>query len=111
MKSTLVTVNKEETYELPDGNIISVGSERFRCPAVLLQPSFAGEEASGIHDTTFPSIMKCDVEIRKALSSNVVFAGGTTRFAGICERMTQNQRAEQAKPFTWIGKRRSASAA
>ena len=26
--------DKEKTYELPDGNIITVGSERFRCPEV-----------------------------------------------------------------------------
>merc|ERR1712170_39509 len=28
----------EKTYELPDGNIITVGNERFRCPEVLFQP-------------------------------------------------------------------------
>merc|ERR1712238_120416 len=33
---------KEKFYELPDGNIITVGSERFRCPEVLFQPSFIG---------------------------------------------------------------------
>ena len=30
-----------KTYELPDDNITTVGSERFRCPEVLFQPSFA----------------------------------------------------------------------
>jgi len=33
--------------ELPDGNISTVGAERFRCVEVLFQPSFIGEEASG----------------------------------------------------------------
>ena len=50
---------KEKTYELPDGDIITVGSGRFRCPEVLFQPSFNGKEASGIHDTTFQSILDC----------------------------------------------------
>jgi len=63
--------------------------ERFRCPEVLFQPSFIGKEASGIHDTTFQSIMKCDVDIRKDLYANVVLSGGTTMFAGIGERMTK----------------------
>jgi len=81
--------DKEKTYELPDGNIITVGSERFRCPEVLFQPSFVGKEASGIHDTTFQSIMKCDVDIRKDLYANVVLSGGTTMFPGIGERMTK----------------------
>merc|ERR1712094_5249 len=48
-----------------------------------------GKEASGIHDTTFESIMKCDVDIRKDLYANVVLSGGTTMFQGIGERMTK----------------------
>jgi len=88
-KEAAESSDKEKTYELPDGNIITVGSERFRCPEVLFQPSFVGKEASGIHDTTFQSIMKCDVDIRKDLYSNVVLSGGTTMFSGIGERMTK----------------------
>merc|ERR1712194_788820 len=52
----------------------------------MFQPSFIGKEASGIHDTTFQSIMKTDVDIRKDLYANVVLSGGTTMFAGIGER-------------------------
>ena len=40
----------EKSYELPDGNVIVIGNERFRCPEVLFQPSLIGKEASGIHD-------------------------------------------------------------
>jgi actin-related protein len=89
MKEAADSSDKEKTYELPDGNIITVGNERFRCPEVLFQPSFIGKEASGIHDTTFQSIMKCDVDIRKDLYANVVLSGGTTMFLGIGERMTK----------------------
>jgi len=88
-KNATESSDKEKTYELPDGNIITVGSERFRCPEVLFQPSFIGKEASGIHDTSFQSIMKCDVDIRKDLYANIVLSGGTTMFAGIGERMTK----------------------
>ena len=72
MKAATESSDKEKTYELPDGNIITVGSERFRCPEVLFQPSFVGKEASGIHDTTFQSVMKCDVDIRKDLGGGAV---------------------------------------
>jgi len=89
MKLSAESSENEKTYELPDGNIITVGNERFRCPEVLFQPHFIGREASGIHDTTFQSIMKCDVDIRKDLYSNVVLSGGTTMFQGIGERMTK----------------------
>merc|ERR1712166_536555 len=89
MKTTSVCSDKEKTYELPDGNIITLGNERFRCPEVLFQPSFIGKEASGIHDTTFQSINKCDIDIRRDLYANIVLSGGTTMFQGIGERMTK----------------------
>jgi len=88
-KASAESSENEKTYELPDGNVITVGSERFRCPEVLFQPSFIGKEASGVHDTTFQSIMKCDVDIRKDLYANVVLSGGTTMFQGIGERVTR----------------------
>ena len=66
----------------PPFQVITIGNERFRCPEVLFNPSMVGMEASGIHDTTFNSIMKCDVDIRKDLYSNIVLSGGTTMFPG-----------------------------
>ena len=98
MEAATVSSEKEKTYELPDGSIITVGSERFRCPEVLFQPSFVGKEASGIHDTTFQLIMKCDVDIRKNLYANVVLSGGTTMFSGVGERMAKELTA--LAPFT-----------
>ena len=79
----------EKSYELPDGQVITIGAERFRCPEVLFQPSLIGMEASGIHETTYNSIMKCDVDIRKDLYGNIVLSGGTTMFPGIADRMSK----------------------
>jgi actin, other eukaryote len=53
MKKASESTALEKSYELPDGNIITVGNERFRCPEVLFQPSFIGMEAAGIHETNF----------------------------------------------------------
>jgi len=89
LKAANENSDREKTYELPDGNVITLGSERFRCPEVLFQPSLIGKEASGIHDTTFQSIMRCDVDIRRDLYANVVLSGGTTMFQGVGERMTK----------------------
>ena len=44
-------------------------------------------ESSGIHETTYNSIMKCDVDIRKDLYANTVLSGGTTMYPGIADRM------------------------
>merc|ERR1719200_2253 len=54
----------EKQYELPDGNVITIGNERFRCPEVLFQPNTIGMESAGVHRLTFDSIMKRDVDIR-----------------------------------------------
>jgi len=80
--------SKEATYEMPDGNIVTIGSERFRCPEVLFKPSLIGKEFDGIHRQTFNSIMKSDVDVRKDLYQNIVLSGGTTLFAGLPERLT-----------------------
>uniref|UniRef100_J3M7K7 Histone H2A/H2B/H3 domain-containing protein n=1 Tax=Oryza brachyantha TaxID=4533 RepID=J3M7K7_ORYBR len=79
----------EKSYEMPDGQVITIGSERFRCPEVLFQPSLVGMESPGIHEATYNSIMKCDVDIRKDLYGNVVLSGGSTMFPGIADRMSK----------------------
>ncbi|RPB25416.1 Actin/actin-like protein [Terfezia boudieri ATCC MYA-4762] len=77
----------EKSYELPDGQVITIGNERFRAPEALFAPSVLGLESGGIHETTFNSIMKCDVDVRKDLYGNIVMSGGTTMYPGIADRM------------------------
>jgi len=83
----------EKSYELPDGQVITIGSERFRCPECLFQPSLIGLEQDGIHKLTYKSIMKCDVDIRKDLYANIVLSGGSTMFPGIDQRMQKEVKA------------------
>jgi len=46
-----------------------------------------GKEMPGFHEITYQSILKCDVDIRKELYSNIVLSGGTTMFPNISERL------------------------
>lgn len=69
--------------------VITIGSERFRCPEVLFTPSLVGMEAAGIDETGFNSIMKCDVDIRKDLYGNVVLSGGKPSVTRLCTARLQ----------------------
>uniref|UniRef100_A0A914H8L0 Actin n=1 Tax=Globodera rostochiensis TaxID=31243 RepID=A0A914H8L0_GLORO len=70
-------------YELPDGQVITVGNERFRCPEALFEPS---RTCAGIHKIVHNSIVNCDNDIHKDLYANIVLSGGTTMFSGIAKR-------------------------
>ena len=76
-----------KSYKLPSGQAMTIGDERFRCSEAMFQPSFIDREIKGIHEMTYNSIMKCDVDIRRDLYANIVLSGGSTMFPGFAERM------------------------
>jgi actin-related protein len=46
-----------------------------------------GKEYKGIHELTFASVMKCEIDVRKDLYANIVMSGGTTMYEGIDTRL------------------------
>ncbi|KAM9985759.1 hypothetical protein ACTFIZ_012386 [Dictyostelium cf. discoideum] len=86
-QSILNYKEEEISYELPDGQNLIIGNERFRCSEVLFQPSLLGNESPGIHELTNYSIMKCDFNIRKHLYGNIILSGGSTLLPGIGDRL------------------------
>lgn len=106
----------EKNYELPDGQVIKIGNEQFRCPEALFKPSFIGMKSSGLHENTYKSIMKCDVDIRNYMYANTVLTGGSTMYPGIADRIQKEITAlapstmeikiiapPERKYSTWVG--------
>ena len=83
------TAKIERHYALPNGQKITIGNERFRCPEALFQPSFLGMKSAGIHEACYNSIMKCDCDVRRDLFCNIVLSGGSTMFPGFADRIHQ----------------------
>lgn len=77
----------EETYSLPDGRVVKVGTEKYRCTEILMNPSLIGRESDGITESTFNSLMKSDIDIRKQLYGNVLLTGGNSMIKGMDTRI------------------------
>ncbi len=87
MQRASASSNLEKYYELPNGKVIVIGDERFRCPEVLFHPKLTGLQMDGVAFATFDAIMKYNVDIHKDLYATIVLSGGSTMFEGISERM------------------------
>jgi len=108
------TAGRTETFRLPDGNTIALGSERFRAPEILFNPEIIGLEDAGVHQVVVDSINRVDMDLRKSLYSNIVLSGGTTLCTGYGDRLLNEVKRmkegkikiyapPERKYSTWIG--------
>ncbi|CAF1393561.1 unnamed protein product [Adineta steineri] len=79
----------EKNYELPDGQIITIGNERFRCPEALFRPTLIGHNEPGIVELLHSSILKCNKDIQNELYRRIVLSGGTTTISNFTDRLKQ----------------------
>ncbi|KRX40157.1 actin [Trichinella murrelli] len=84
-------IHLNTSYQLPDGHVIRIGSERFRCPEALFQPLLLRCLWSHV-EMFVVSIMKCDLDMRRKLYENIILSGGSTMFPGMGQRMTKELR-------------------
>ncbi|XP_010124080.1 PREDICTED: actin-like protein 7A [Chlamydotis macqueenii] len=109
-------VQKQQTnYVLPDGNIITVGRERFLCAEALFQPALLGSQQPGLLQLTLTCLKKCDADIRKKMVGNIVLCGGSTMMEGFANRFQMElarmcprdnlitSALPQRKASVWIG--------
>ncbi|VEU21949.1 DEKNAAE102925 [Brettanomyces naardenensis] len=81
------TTTLVENFELPDGRIIKIGSERFEAPECLFQPSLVDVEQPGIGEALFNVIQSCEVDIRSTLYKSIVLSGGSSMYPGLPSRL------------------------
>ena len=81
--------NVDNNYELPDGGVITIGSERFRCTEPIFNPSLLGMSCVGLQDLVYGAVMKSDIDLRNYLLKNILLSGGNTMFPGLKERVTK----------------------
>lgn len=76
-----------ESYTLPDGRVIRVGSERFEAPECLFQPHLVDVEQPGIAEFLFNTIQAADVDVRSSLFKAIVLSGGSSMYPGLPSRL------------------------
>ncbi|XP_036438403.1 uncharacterized protein LOC118816023 [Colossoma macropomum] len=74
-------------YTLPDGQVVSLTTERFRAPEILFKPELIGCDHYGMHESIFKSVLQSDIDLRRSFLGNIVLSGGNTLLAGLPERL------------------------
>lgn len=92
------SVYAKESYELPDGTTVYLGSERFLSPELLINPEvdpayFQTHGADDEFNISIPAAIGSSLEsthvgLRKELVQNIVLVGGNSLLKGISERLT-----------------------
>ena len=89
----LCNTEPETTYELPDGRVVTLSHERFRCAEPLFRPSLLGVDEPGLPELAVNAVLRMDIELRAQLFGNVVLAGGSTMFEGFADRVAKEMTA------------------
>ncbi|KAK9448212.1 actin family [Limtongia smithiae] len=76
-----------ESYTLPDGRVIKIGSERFEAPECLFQPYLVDVEQPGIAEFLFNTIQAADLDVRSSLYKAIVLSGGSSMYPGLPSRL------------------------
>jgi len=77
----------ERSYKLPDGNVITLGVERFHCTEPLFNPSLLGIKAPSFQEMLFNTIMKSGFAERRDNFKNIFISGGNSLFPGFLDRL------------------------
>jgi len=94
-QTSLVSLNREEdvkiqdtAFQLPDGEVITLGKERYATSELLFRPS-EDTAIAGVHEMLYKSIMKTNMDIRRDLYGSIVLSGGASLAPGFAERISK----------------------
>ncbi len=88
------SANEEKAYQLPDGQVVTIDEQRFRCTEVLFQPELLHKEHLSVVDLVKESINKCSANARNDLYENIILMGGCSQTTGFKERMEKELQAD-----------------
>ena len=81
----------KETYTLPGGRVITLSSERFKCPEVLFRPGLLKtvetRPPESVQAIVYSAISKCVADIQADLFTSIMPIGGTSLIQGFDERL------------------------
>nr|AHC00626.1 beta-actin [Ganoderma lucidum] len=81
-----------ESYTLPDGRVIKIGSERFEAPECMFQPHLVDVEQPGVAEMLFQTIQSAAVDIRAELYKHIVLSGGSSMYPGLPSRLEKEMK-------------------
>jgi len=81
-----------ESYTLPDGRVIKIGSERFEAPECMFQPHLVDVEQPGVAEMLFETIQNAAVDLRGDLYKHIVLSGGSSMYPGLPSRLEKEMK-------------------
>jgi actin len=73
-----------DNFQLPDGNIIPIGDERYLAPEIIFNPV---NDSKPLQELLTDSIQSVDIHIRKDMINNIILGGGNTMIKNFPERL------------------------
>lgn len=94
----------QKHYEFPDGQVITVGAERFKCVEALFKPSLVGLDAPALPALIHAAVAAWDdgghgdSNVRRRLISNIVLAGENSLYPGLGDRLFRDISSPAFRP-------------
>jgi centractin len=83
----LVDEEENREYQLPDGEVVSLGKERFEAVEINFGKFSNGCNFEGMHNFLYSNLNKLDSDLQKYLYNSIYVSGGNSMTVGFTERL------------------------